>query len=100
MRNQYISNPADQKNPICNPQLQSDFSSLPPALVIAGESDPIHDDAKMYYEKLVSGGNDAQYAEFGGILHDFCALPTHFDAAILAFDMSCEEIKKVFGIRH
>ena len=100
MRTQYLASPADQKNPIANPQLQADFKDLPPAFIVIGEDDPIHDDAKMYYEKLVNAGNDAQYAEFGGILHDFCALPSHYEAALLAFDMSCNELKKAFGTTH
>lgn len=98
MRKQYLNNASDQKNPIANPQLQKDFKGLPPALVIIGEDDPIHDDAKMYYEKLVKADVDAQYAEFGGVLHDFCALPSHYEAALLAYDMACDELKKAFKL--
>lgn len=97
MREQYLSKSGDKKDPIANPQLQKDFKGLPPALVIIGEDDPIHDDAKMYYEKLVDAGVDAQYAEFGGILHDFCALPSHYEAAQLAYDMACDKLKRAFG---
>lgn len=96
MREQYLDKKADAKNPIANPQLQKDFRGLPPALVINGEDDMIHDEAKMYYEKLVAADVDAQFAEFGGVLHDFCALPSHYEAAFLAYDMACEELKKAF----
>ncbi|VEG89627.1 alpha/beta hydrolase [Legionella spiritensis] len=97
MRRQYLSGPDDEKSPIANPQFQKDFSNLPPALVIAAECDPIHDDAKMYYQKLIEGGNRAQFIEFGGILHDFCALPSHYDAALLAFSASVHALKKAFN---
>lgn len=99
MRRQYLTTDTDKTNPIANPQLQKDFTGLPPALVIIGEDDPIHDDAKMYYEKLVKADVKAQYAEFGGILHDFCALPSHYEAALLAYDMACDELKQAFNAK-
>ncbi|KTC68060.1 alpha/beta hydrolase [Legionella birminghamensis] len=93
MRKQYLGKPEDEKSPEANPQFQTDFKNLPPALVIAAECDPIHDDAKRYYEKLVEGGNKAQFIEFGGILHDFCALPSHYEAALLAYAASGQALK-------
>lgn len=99
MRKQYLSKPEEEKNPTANPQLQTDFTGLPPALVVTAEYDPIHDDAKLYYEKLVQAGVPAQYAEFGGILHDFCALPSHYDAALLAFEISAAALRKAFNHR-
>ncbi|QRN03346.1 alpha/beta hydrolase fold domain-containing protein [Legionella sp. MW5194] len=96
MRKQYL-NSGDEKNPIANPQFQTDFSHLPPALIIAAECDPIHDDAKLYYQKLADAGNDAQFIEFGGILHDFCALPSHYEAALLAFGASADALKRAFA---
>lgn len=95
MRKQYL-NAGDEKNPIANPQFQTDFSNLPPALVIAAECDPIHDDAKMYYEKLANAGNGAQFIEFGGILHDFCALSSHYEAALIAYSASAFALKQAF----
>ncbi|KTD46100.1 alpha/beta hydrolase [Legionella quinlivanii] len=94
MRKQYLGKAEDEKSPEANPQFQTDFKNLPPALVIAAECDPIHDDAKRYYEKLVEGGNEAQFIEFGGILHDFCALPSHYEAALLAYSASAHALKK------
>lgn len=98
MRKQYLSSPADEKNPIANPQFQTDFKGLPPALIINGEVDPIHDDAKMYYQKLVAADVEAQFVEFAGTLHDFCALPSHYEAALLAFEVASHELKKAFEI--
>ncbi|KTD06867.1 alpha/beta hydrolase [Legionella jamestowniensis] len=97
MRKQYLSKPEDEKDPIANPQFQKDFSNLPPALIIAAECDPIHDDAKKYFQQLVDAGNEAQFMECGGILHDFCALPSHYDAALLAYATSSYALKKAFN---
>lgn len=96
MREQYLSKEEDKKDPIANPQFQNDFKNLPSALVIAAECDPIHDDAKRYYEKLVEAGVDAQFIQFGGILHDFCALPSHYNAALCAFSASVQALKIAF----
>ncbi|RMX19108.1 hypothetical protein EAS68_06635 [Legionella jordanis] len=97
MRKQYLSKPEDEKDPVANPQFQTDFSNLPPALIIAAECDPIHDDAKKYFQQLVDAGNWAQFMECGGILHDFCALPSHYDAALLAYSVSSHALKKAFS---
>ncbi|KTC81482.1 alpha/beta hydrolase [Legionella brunensis] len=96
MRKQYLSKPEDEKDPIANPQFQKDFSNLPPALIVAAECDPIHDDAKKYYQQLVDGGNHAEFMECGGILHDFCALPSHYEAALLAYGVSSYALKQAF----
>jgi acetyl esterase len=98
MRKQYLSKPADEKDPIANPQFQKDFKNLPPALVIAAECDPIHDDAKKYYQQLVDAGNNAEFMECGGILHDFCALPSHYEAASLAYGVASYALKQAFKV--
>jgi acetyl esterase len=94
MREQYLGTDAATTDPVANPQLQTDFTGLPPALVVIGECDPIHDDAKLYYEKLVKAGVPAQFIEFGGILHDFCALPAYYEAAFDALGAASSELKK------
>lgn len=97
MREQYLSRPEEKTDPIANPQMQKDFSNLPPALIVGGECDPIHDDAKKYYQQLNKAGNKAQFIECGGILHDFCALPSHYEAALLVYSLSAFALRQAFN---
>jgi acetyl esterase len=49
----------------------SDFSRLPPALVMTAELDPIRDDGRAYAARLAEAGTDVIYREIPGLLHGF-----------------------------
>jgi acetyl esterase len=49
----------------------SDFSRLPPALVMTAELDPIRDDGRAYAARLAEAGTDVIYRELPGLLHGF-----------------------------
>jgi acetyl esterase len=94
MTNLYVSTADDIHNPLASPLLRSDFSELPPSLIIIGTADPIHDDAKEYHEKLLKAGNNSTFKSLDGILHDFCALPTFFHAVQDTFKLAKEHFRK------
>lgn len=90
----YTSSDDDIDIPLASPLLRPDFANLPPALVVIGTADPIHDDAKAYHDKLVKAGNKSTFKDLEGILHDFCALPTFFESVQDTFKLSVEHFKK------
>lgn len=96
MSGQYLATAKEIKDPLISPLLQKDCSDLPPALILAAECDPIHDDAKMYFDKLIQANVSAQYVEFGGVTHGFFALPWIFEASHFSFSMVRETLHRYF----
>lgn len=89
----YTNNEDEKNYPYASPLLREDFSNLPPAFVVIGTADPIHDDAVAYYNELIRAGVDAKLMELEGILHDFCALPTFYHQVIDVFELATRQIK-------
>jgi acetyl esterase len=72
--NHYISKPSDDTNPYMSPLRAANFSSLPPALVITAEFDPLHDEGVAYAEKLRAAGNKVTLSDYKGAIHGFFTL--------------------------
>jgi len=49
----------------------SDFSDLPPALIVTAECDPLRDDGKAYADKLAAAGVAVTYRCYAGQVHGF-----------------------------
>lgn len=58
--NSYAREPKDILSPMFSPLLSQDLTRLPPALIIAGEYDPLLDDAKLYAEALRSAETEVE----------------------------------------
>ncbi len=68
----YLTNVEEEKkNPLASPLLASDFSGLPPALVITAGYDMVRDDNKVYAEKLLHEGTSIEYRCYEETLHPF-----------------------------
>ena len=66
---QYVPQSNQRKNPYAFPANASDFSNLPPAIIMTAEFDPLKDDGKMYADKLISGGTKVIYKNFEDLNH-------------------------------
>ena len=53
---QYLRKPMDAEHPYAVPAHASRLGGLPPALVLAGEDDPMRDEARAYAERLRQAG--------------------------------------------
>lgn len=53
------------------PLSASDFSGLPPCLVVTAQADPIRDDGRRYAASLIMAGNECAYREVRGMIHGF-----------------------------
>ncbi len=53
----------------CTPLLETDFSNLPPALLLPVEYDPLRDDSISYHERLVSAGTRSSLHLGKGLVH-------------------------------
>ena len=52
---------ADRASPRVSPLKAKDFSGLPPAYVMLGGYDPLHDEGLAYAEKLQGGGREGHH---------------------------------------
>lgn len=52
----YLPNAADRSHPYASPLQSSRLKSLPPALIVSADDDPLRDEAQAYGDKLVQSG--------------------------------------------
>ena len=71
----YLSADGDAVSPLASPMLAPSHEGLPPALVIVGEHDPLHDDGVRYAEKLRAAGVPVRLTEYVGMPHGFLNFP-------------------------
>jgi len=73
---QYVPNEADRASPLVSPLRARDFSGLPPAYVMLGGYDPLHDEGLAYALKLREAGVEVTIADHADMVHCFIYLQT------------------------
>ena len=67
---------ADRASPKVSPLLAKDFSGLPPAYVMLGGYDPLHDEGLAYAQKLKAASVKVTIADYDDMVHCFIYLQT------------------------
>jgi len=98
--NQYLSKVEDQKDPYAVPAKANSLRGVAPAILIAAEFDPLTDDAKNYYQKLIKDSVPAIYKEFAGQIHGFFNLSGVTEDAESLYSEIAKEINAVLGRRN
>jgi acetyl esterase len=79
---------ADRSSPQVSPLRAKDFSGLPPAYVMLGGYDPLHDEGLAYAQKLKEAGVKVAIADYSDMVHCFIyfqtVLPQAHDAMAAA----------------
>jgi acetyl esterase len=70
----YLAGNADRSDPKISPLQAKDVSGLPPAYVMLGGYDPLHDEGLAYAEKLRAAGVKVTVADYPDLVHDFIYL--------------------------
>jgi len=96
---QYLSKVEDREDPYAVPVKANSLRGVAPAILIAAEFDPLTDDVKNYYQKLIKDSVPAIYKEFAGQIHGFFNLSGVTEDAELLYSEIAREINAVLG-RH
>lgn len=94
--NHYLSDPADAAQPYASPLRAKDFGSLPPALVVTAEYDPLRDEGDNYAEKLRAAGTPCVLSRWLGMNHGFLFWVGLVDKADEAMAESCTWLRGIF----
>ena len=93
----YLPNNQDHSNKYAVPFRADTLKGVAAAIVIAAEFDPLTDDARSYYSKLVADSVPAIYKEYAGQIHGFFNLGgVTADADLLYADIAIE-INAILG---
>lgn len=69
IRQRYLTEGVDPRDPYVSPLLAADLTGLPPAVLLACEIDPVRDDGIRYAERLTAAGVAARAEVFPGLIH-------------------------------
>jgi acetyl esterase len=97
---QYLSKIEDQEDPYAVPVKAKSLRGVAPAILIAAEFDPLTDDVKNYYQKLIKDSVPAIYKEFAGQIHGFFNLSGVTDDAESLYSEIAKEINAILGRRN
>jgi acetyl esterase len=93
----YLPNSNDHSDSYAIPARATDLKGVAPAIVIAAQFDPLTDDARQYYEKLVASSVPAIYKEYGGQIHGFFNLSGVTEDANILYSDIAFEINAILG---
>lgn len=92
---QYLQGDAHDKDPYACPSTAKDFSSLPTAIIVTAECDPLKDDGIKYERLLRQAGVQTYYKEYEGMIHGFANLGAITPVAGIALRDCAEIIKAI-----
>jgi len=93
----YLGENGDRTNPYAAPLQAADLSSLPPALVITAEFDPLRDEGEAYGRRLEEAGVPTKIRRYDGMFHGFFSMGALLPAAQEAEAEAAAALRAAFG---
>jgi acetyl esterase len=90
----YLANEQDGRHPYASPLLDNDLSSLPPALVLTAEFDPLCDEGEAYAEKMKAAGIPVEAKRYDGMVHGFILQTGAYDQGRKAVEHAVSALRK------
>jgi len=90
----YLPQGTDRDAPKVSPLRAKNFAGLPPAYVMLGGYDPLHDEGLAYAEKLRAAGVKVTVADYAEMVHGFIYLQTVLPQAREAVAEAAQAVKK------
>ncbi|MTI00745.1 alpha/beta hydrolase [Roseibium sp. RKSG952] len=75
-----------EDDPIFAPLHDTDFSELPPTVVVTADCDPLRDDGPDYCNKIVEAGGQAHWINEPGLIHGYLRARTSVKRAADSFE--------------
>src|SRR5476651_532732 len=89
----YLPPDVDKNLSKVSPLRAKDFTCLPPAMVMLGGYDPLHDEGLAYAEKLRAAGVKVTIADYADMVHCFIYLQTVLPQAHDAMAKAAKDVK-------
>ena len=89
----YCPDEKKRLEPYASPIREKNLESLPKALVVTAEFDPLKDEGEAYANALESSGIDVTYKCYDGMIHDFFSTAAAFPSSRTGFLETVEAIK-------
>jgi acetyl esterase len=93
----YLASGTDPRDPAASPIYAGDLKSLPPALVITAEFDPLRDEGEAYAAQLDRTGVPVTSSRYDGMIHGFFGMTGVIDAGRDAVREAAEALKRAFS---
>lgn len=90
----YLSNPAQTRDPRASPLLTRDLGGLPPAHVVTAGFDPLRDEGEGYADALRAAGVPTTSRCYDTLIHGFASMGGLIDAARHALDDLGEVLRR------
>jgi acetyl esterase len=97
--NHYCGKNPDLSDPYLCPLRARDLKSLPPALVVTAEFDPLRDEGEAYAARLREAGVPATAKRYPGMIHGFFGMGALLTQARVATKEATEALRAAFGAR-
>jgi acetyl esterase len=92
----YLPPGADKNDPRISPLRAKDLSGLPPAYIMLGGFDPLHDEGMQYADKLRAAGVKVTVADHSDMVHTFIYLQSVLPQAHEALSSAAKAVAKMF----
>jgi len=83
---QYLADPADGASPDASPLQATDFTNLPPALVLTCELDPLESEGSAYAAALRAAGVSVEHINEAGMIHGYIRMAATIGRARKSWD--------------
>jgi len=90
----YLRSDADIADPRACPLRATDFSRLPPALILTAEKDPLRDEGEAYGKALAAAGVAAEVKRYNRTIHGVMMLYPLFVSGRAMLDDSCRWLRE------
>jgi len=95
----YIPDGTDKTDTRVSPLNAADFKGLPPAYVMLGGYDPLHDEGLAYAKKLQEAGVKVEIADYAGMVHCFIYMQAVLPQAVGAVTAAAKAVRAGLGGR-
>lgn len=90
----YLRNDLDALNPYAAPMRAESLASLPPALVVTAEYDPLRDEGEAYGRRLDLVGVPVTVSRYDGMIHGFYGMTAVLDRANDLFEEIADFVRR------